>query len=244
MVIPWIRFRNGKRQVLLPLWCYDLCCYVFFPLNWLIATIACRWPSRYSSRNWATDPELAPAKLPKPETDLKILAAAIRARDDTKLSDRDVWCLFDSLPAPKTNDMIGNWRGKVVMTGSWLDVAGRLLEKPLGKLGLVWGKRFFTPYKGDPFIVVKKDTTILPVPVWGNVTMPETGLRGKVGATMVYDNQPWKDYFRVLDDGKSSGRKMMLGNWFSREKNGGWFTLESLPEFDEGVADLLKKSPY
>ena len=50
--------------------------------------------------------------------------------------------------------------------------------------------------------------------------------------------------FRVLDDGKASGRRMMLGNWIAREKNGGWFTLEELPEFDKAIGDLLVRSPY
>ena len=243
-LLPWLRVRAGTASVILPEWLYDLFVFVFFLPNWLIAALAGRFPCRYAARDWPLDPELAPAKRTAPATDLKSLGAAIRLRRSDDLNDGDVWSLFDSLPAPRTNDMIGNWRGKVVFTGSWLDAAGLLLEIPASWLGLEWGKRFFSPYKGDPLIFIAWNRLILPVPAWGNVSMPEINLRGKSGATMTYDHQPWKDHFRILDDGRTSGRRMMLGNWISREKNGGWFTLEELPEIDKAVADLLTRSPY
>ncbi len=243
-LLPWARLRGGTAQVMLPEWLYDLFVFVFYWPNWLIAAVAGRFPCRYASRDWPLDVELAPAKLRAAQRPLKELGQAIRRRENGRLDDIDVWCLFDSLPAPKTNDMIGNWRGKVVLTGSWLDVAALFVETPFSWLGLEWGKRFFSPYKGDPLILLLRERLIVPVPAWGNVSMPELSLRGKTGATMTYDHQPWKDHFRVLDDGKASGRRMMLGNWVSREKNGGWFTLEELPELDKAVADLLKHSPY
>lgn len=231
-------------QVIAPEWLYDLLVYFCWPVNWVIAAMASRFPSRYGADDWPLDPELAPAKRPRTALSQGEMREIIRRRDDTRLIDGDLWALFDLLPGPTANDLMGNWRGKVVRTGSWLDVAGTLLEEPLRAIGIQWGKRFFTPYRGDPFILLFGDSVVLPVPIWGNVSMPEIALRGKLGATMTYDHQPWKDHFRVLDDGKSSGRRMMLGNWMSREKNGGWFTLESLPEFDEQVQDLLVRSPY
>ena len=140
--------------------------------------------------------------------------------------------------------MIGNWREKLIFSSSWLDIGGYVLELPMGRLlGMEWGKRFLTPYKGDPLIFIARNA-LFPMPFWGNVSLPEIALRGKVGATMTYDHRPWKDHFRVLDDGKASGRRMMLGNWIAREKNGGWFTLEELPEVDKAIGDLLVRSPY
>ncbi len=241
--LPWWRASEGAVQVFLPEWLYDLAVLLFFPLNWLITALACRFPSRYAADDWLLDPALAPERLARPSRPLEELAAAVARRDSARLADADLWSLFDSLPAPSTGDMLGNWRGKVVRTGSLLDAAGRLLEAPLNALGVEWGKRFFTPYKGDPFILVLWDALVLPVPVWGNVSMPEIALRGKSGATMTYDHQPWKDHFRVLDDGKASGRRLVLGNWTAREKNGGWFTLEGLPDMDAAVPDLLVKPP-
>lgn len=241
--LPWARIREGSYHVVLPEWLYDLCVLIFFPVNWLIAAIAGRFPSDYAARDWPLDAGLEPSRLPAPGMSLKKMRETIRRRDETRFEDGDVWSLFDTLPAPSTNDMIGNWRGTVLLTGSWLDVAS-LLERPARRLGLEWGKRFFSPYKGDPLIFIVWKRLVFPVPAWGNVSMPEISLRGKSGAAMTYDHQPWKDHFRVLDDGKASGRRMMLGNWISREKNGGWFTLEELPEMDKAVYDLLSKSPY
>lgn len=242
-LLPWARLGGGAVQVVLPEWLYDLCVFIFYPLNWWIAAIAGRSPCAYTANDWPLDPELAPAKLAAPKN-RKGLVESIRRRESARHDDRELWSLFDSLPAPAVNDMIGNWRGKVVLTGSWLDVAYYILELPMGCFGVEWGKRFFSPYKGDPLILIIWKRLIAPVPMWGNVSMPEIGLRGKVGATMTYDHQPWKDHFRVLDDGAASGRRMMLGNWISREKNGGWFTLEELPELSREIEDILIRSPY
>ncbi len=243
-LLPWLRAREGSVHVFCPEWLYDLCVYFLFPVNWCIAAIAARLPCDYAAPDWPLDPELHPSKRPAPTRSLQELRDSIRRRDDALLEDADAWALFDWLPAPTANDMLGNWRGKVVLTGSWLDIAAVALERPLGWLGLEWGKRFLSPYKGDPFIIIVADKIIVPVPCWGNVSMPEINLRGKTGAAMTYDHQPWKDHFRVLDDGKAAGRRMMLGNWISREKNGGWFTLEELPEMNRAVSDLLQRSPY
>lgn len=242
-LLPWIRIRGGTVQITAPEWLYDLLALVFYPINWLIAAIAARAPAPYNRPDWPTDPDLAPDKLPPPTRDLAELSRIVRARDDTRLVDRDVWSLFDSLPAPTTSQVIGNWRGKVVYTGSWLGPAW-LLERPCRALGIQWGKRYFSPYRGDPLIFILWGRIVYPMPLWGNVSLPEIAFRGKCGATMVYDHQPWKDHFRVLDDGRESGRRMLLGNWMSREKLGGWFTLEEAPELDRATADWLVRSPY
>ncbi len=241
-LLPKFRTGAGGAQLLLPEWVYDLCVWLLWPYNWLIAALASRVPIGYTARDWTTDPALAPGRLPA--ADLEALRTKIRARANERVDDVAVWALFDALPAPRTNELLGNWRGKVVLSGSWLDIAGHLLETPFSWIGLGWGKRYFTPHKGDPLVLIVPDKLIFPLPLWGNVSLPEIALRGKVGATMVYDHQPWKDHFRLLDDGKATGRRMLLGNWFSREKNGGWFTLEEMAETREPIADLLVPSPY
>lgn len=242
--VPWMRIRSGTFQVVVPEWIYDLCVLVFFPLNWLIAAIAGRFPVAYAARDWPLDPRLVPAQASEATTGHAELRAAIRSRSKARVGDEDVWSLYDTLRAPLANEMIGNWRGRVVRSGSWLDLAGSLLETPAWWVGCEWGKRFFSPYRGDPLIFIVWNRLVFPVPMWGNVSLPEITLRGKTGAAMTYDHQPWKDHFRVLDDGATSGRRMMLGNWMSREKNGGWFTLEEMPTLDAAVVDLLVRSPY
>lgn len=241
-LLPWVRFGGGTLQIGLPEWLYDLLVLAMFIPNWIIAFLADRFPCDYTSRDWPLDPRLAPDRLPA-IADARALRDTIRRRENTRLLDAEIWKLYDSLPAPTTNDMMGNWRGKVVFSGSWLDWAG-IVEIAARCIGIEWGKRFFTPHRGDPLIFICWKKLIFPVPAWGNVSMPEIQLRGKTGATMTYDHQPWKDHFRILDDGKASGRRMMLGNWFSREKNGGWFTLEELPETNPAIADLIVRSPY
>ena len=236
--LPWARCRAGTCQVVLPEWLYDLLVLAFFPVNWLISLLPSRLPFPYNRGDWALDPELGPGKLPPAAPEL---AATIRARSNQRLADREIWALFDTLPAPTAGQLIGNWRGKVVFSGSWLDLPGYLLEIWLRLVGVEWGKRFFTPYRGDPLIFICWKKIVFPVPMWGSVSLPEISFRGKAGATMTYDHQPWKDHFRVLDDGAVSGRRMLLGNWMVREKMGGWFTLEEKPELDAGMRDLLRK---
>lgn len=238
-LLPWARLGGGRVQLVLPEWCYDLCALLFFPANWLIALLASRFPRPYTAADWTLDPALAPGRLGAPAPGLR---ESLRRRDNAYFDETALWALFDSLPGPSTNAMLGNWQGKVVRSGSWLDPAV-ILEGPLRALGLEWGKRYFTPHRGDPFLLVLWDRVLLPMPIWGNVSVPELNYRGKIGAVMVYDHQPWKDHFRVLDDGAASGRRMLLGNWMSREKNGGWFTLEELPEANRAVQDLLVRAP-
>jgi hypothetical protein len=241
-LLPKCRAGAGGAQFILPEWVYDLAVWMAWPYNWLIAALASRTPIGYTARDWTLDPALAPGKLPASE--LEGLRAKLRARTRERLDDVLVWALFDSLPGPRGNELLGNWRGKVVLTGSWLDIAGHLLETPFSWIGVSWGKRYFTPHKGDPLVLIIPDKLIFPVPLWGNVSVREMTIRGGAGAAMVYDHQPWVDHFRVLDDGKASGKPMLLGNWFTREKNGGWFTLEAMPETNEPVSDLFVAASY
>ena len=236
-LLPWLRIRGGTLHLPLPEWCYALCGFVCFPLNWVLGALPARFPSPYGRRDFALDPALAPGRLGPPAMELAALSAVIRRRDDTRLADDDLWRLFDSLPAPTCNDLLGNWRGKVIATGGWLDVARVLAERPVRWIGWDWGKRFFTPYRGDPLVFILWSRAIVPWPMLGSVSLPEIRFRGVSSAAMTYDLQPWKDHFRTLDDGRASGRRMMLGNWMSREKNGGWFTLEELPRMNAATSD-------
>jgi len=104
--------------------------------------------------------------------------------------------------------------------------------QPVRLLGLKWGKRYLTPYVGDPLCCTFLDRLHIPQPLWGNVGMHSISYRGRSFATMAYDHQPWHDYFAVLDDGAESGQLQLLGLWCHREKCGGWFTLTQLPDVD------------
>jgi len=149
-------------------------------------------------------------------------------------NENELMQLFDTLPPAVNSDMLCNWRGRVVHTGSLLDVVNHTLGQ-LERIGWRWGKRYRSNYIGDPLVLNIWNVLIVPVPVWGNVSLPMIEYRNKVNATMVYDNQPWQDYFRVLDDGRETGKKMLLGIWSSHEKVGGWFTLEQSDALDKST---------
>jgi hypothetical protein len=234
--------RDWRVVVYCPEWFYKLVALVFSPTNWLITFIASRIPFR-SQPDWALDSRLAPGKFSSLSVaKLEELKAKIRQRTRERFDERDVMQLFDSCPAASAEEMLCNWRGKVLHTGSMLDLVDNTIGH-LDKLGLQWGKRYRSIYTGDPLMLNFLNRLVFPVPVWGNVSLPSILYRGKVNATMVYDHQPWQDYFRVLHDGRDGGKKMMLGIWSSHEKIGGWFTLEALPEIDVAtrVVHLLQK---
>jgi hypothetical protein len=113
---------------------------------------------------------------------------------------------------------------------SVLDLAEWFLVRPLQMLGFNWGKRYRSQHVGDPLLLNWFKTFYFPIPVWGNVCMTDMSWRGTNTGTMNYDQQNWKDYFRVLEHDEASKRLVLLGVWTSWEKAGGWFTLTWDPE--------------
>merc|ERR1712062_603287 len=93
--------------------------------------------------------------------------------------------------------MFGHFRGRIVRSRSWLDYVdyGMII---LNTLGINWGKRYRSPYVGDPLVYNLWNRLVFPVPIWGNVSIPVTGYRKGSGVTMTYDCQPWQDHFRML----------------------------------------------
>jgi len=230
---------DGRVVVYAPDWFYKLMCLVFWPTNWIITFVTSRaLILKQNKPDWPLDPALTPAKLraATPEQ-LATIKATLRLRTRDKFDENQLMQLFDSLPGPRAEDMLCNFRGKVVHTGSLLDVVDDTLGR-LDLLGLGWGKRYRSQFIGDPLVFNFWDRIFVPVPVWGNVGLPEIQYRGKVNATMVYDYQPWQDHFRVLSDGSDGGKRMILGLWASHEKIGGWFTLEALGICDRATAHM------
>jgi len=109
-----------------------------------------------------------------------------------------------------------------------LDVAEWLLIRPLKLLGFNWGKRYRTADKGDPLLIRWMDKVYFPLPAWGNVGMTDIRWRGVTTATMNYDHQAWKDYFKLLSN--DDGTVVLLGVWTHKHIAGGWFTLTLDPD--------------
>merc|ERR1712241_1243828 len=80
--------------------------------------------------------------------------------------------LFDSLPPASPEQLIGRaWRGRVIRTGRFLDLPDMFMIQPARLLGFKWGKRYLTPYIGDPLCYTFFDRVHIPQPLWGNVGM-------------------------------------------------------------------------
>jgi hypothetical protein len=138
--------------------------------------------------------------------------------------------LFDSLPAIASADMLDKtWNGKIVRTnGSVLDLAEWIFVRPLAALGINWGKRYRTQHVGDPLLFRWANKVYFPVPLWGNVANVNISWRGVNTATMNYDHQPWRDFFRVLSQPtpqSPDAPTVLLGVWTHKDRAGGWFTL-------------------
>jgi len=232
---------SGWKLVLyFPQWFYQVVTFFFSPINWIISFLAARVPF-YKRRlpDYDLNPHLSPRNLLASISKEQIEEVSEKIRTGSKdyLDERVVMSLFDSLPPISNEDMLKNWSGNIVRTGSLLDLVDVLL-KPVWALGLRWGKRYRSPHIGDPLLFNLWNTFYFPVPVWGNVSIPNIAYRGKVTATMVYDHWPWMDYFRVLEEGGRGEKKMLLGVWTAHEKIGGWFTLTENTSLNKATASF------
>lgn len=217
-----MRISNGRAIMFYPPFVYDLAQFVMFPVNALICGLCHVQPSTsiWNEANFKTQDVSGSGKS------LDTLKREILSQQDIAYNEQDLVRLYDSLPAVNAqDDLIGNtWKGRILRTNqSVLDLAEWAVVRPLTKLGFNWGKRYRTADKGDPLLFNWNRRIFVPVPIWGNVGMTDIRWRGVSTATMNYDHQPWKDYFKLLSD--ENGRKVLLGVWTHKHIAGGWFTL-------------------
>ena len=213
---------NNRAVVFLPPVVYDFVQLALFPLNYLIGGL-CHLQPGESVWNEGYNKTKA---LKGSGKALEQIANEILEHQDVAYSEEDLVRLYDSLPAVAAEtDLVGRaWKGKILRTNaSVLDVAEWLLIRPLSLLGLNWGKRYRTENIGDPLLINWNEMVYVPVPAWGNVGMIDIKWRGTSTATMNYDHQPWKDYFKLLSD--KDGKIVLLGVWTHKHIAGGWFTL-------------------
>ena len=217
-----MRISNNRAVLFFPPVAYDLVQLALFPLNYAIGGMCYLQPDKsvWNGQDFASQDVSGSGKL------LDELKREILSRADVAYNEQDLVRLYDALPAVSAGkDLIGRtWKGKILRTNrSVLDLAEWAIVRPLTKLGLAWGKRYRTADKGDPLLVNWKDRLVTPIPFWGNVGMADIRWRGETTATMNYDHQPWKDYFKLLSD--DNGRVVLLGVWTHKHIAGGWFTL-------------------
>ena len=213
---------QSKLVINLPGFVYDVAQWLAFPLNFLISCMCYLQPKK-SVWNEANSKDLKLEGSGKPLDQIK---NEILEQQDIAYNEEDLVRLDDSLPNLNAKqDLVGRaWQGKVLRTNaSVLDLAEWFVVRPLSLLGIRWGKRYRTQHQGDPLLFRWFDKLYFPIPIWGNVGMTDIRWREEATATMNYDHQPWKDYFKVLTS--EDGKMVLLGIWTHKHIAGGWFTL-------------------
>lgn len=119
--------------------------------------------------------------------------------------------LYDQLEPVDIDFMIGTWKGGKFDAGKSPD--------PINW----YGKRFNSANNAEPLLARKPDGTIYSFDKWGMAQLREVKFRGKVSASLIYDNKPIMDYFRKIDDDTLLGLGEMKGNltfffYLTREK--------------------------
>ncbi|MEN9429705.1 MAG: hypothetical protein RJA86_564 [Pseudomonadota bacterium] len=221
------------RVLFYPSAVYHLAQFVTFPINCVINGLCYLQPSK---SEWNED-GFEQQQLLGSGKSLEQIKAEILSESNIIYNEEDLVRLYDALPnANAKTDLVNRtWNGKILRTnGSVLDLAELAIIKPLSLLGVKWGKRYRTQHQGDPLLFRWADKFYFPIPIWGNVGMTDIRWRGQATATMNYDHQPWKDYFKVLSN--EQGHIVLLGVWTHRHIAGGWFTLtlnETVPTHPE-----------
>lgn len=197
-----------------------------FILNFLVEYQNLLYPKNKLIK-WDHDENYTVDKLKnrKSKDELETIKQQILNREVITFDEVDLYQLFDTLEPAKNSYVVGKtYRGSIVRSNCYLDIVDVILVKPLEALGFNWGKRYRNDYTGDPLLLSYNQKAWAPIPAWGNVSVREINYREQVQSTMVYDHQPWMDYFRHLGT-TPDGQHMMLGLWSSHALNGGFFTL-------------------
>jgi hypothetical protein len=96
--------------------------------------------------------------------------------------------MFDRLGTVSADFMLGTWKG------------GRF-DGGAGPDPISWyGKRFVSATHVEPLLCHAADGTIYSYDKLGLAQLREVGFKGKVSASLIYDQQPIMDYFRKVTD--------------------------------------------
>lgn len=113
--------------------------------------------------------------------------------------------LFSQLEPVSVDSMIGLWRVAAFGRSPDDPIAVPPDPGPLPQregLGMrkLYGKRFVTRDDAEPIVCRAEDGSLVASVDFGVARLRELSFRGTSSAGMVYDTQPWIDYFRKLDD--------------------------------------------
>ncbi len=146
-------------------------------------------------------------------------------RSKTFNEQKDAFHLFDSLPTVPVEFMMGMWKGSGFCTGHTMDGAletfnwyGKSFEDPENVHPLVFQSFTKKLFKVNPILMPVRLATLIPSKnLWplkylflsvrflfqtskSKARVRLTEYRGKVSATMMYDQLPINDVFRKVDD--------------------------------------------
>lgn len=113
--------------------------------------------------------------------------------------------LFSELEPVSVEAMLGLWRVASLGGKARERIAAQPAAGPLPRregLGMtnLYGKRFVSRDEAEPIVVTLDDGSLAASTDFGVSRLRELAFRGVTSAGMVYDQQPWIDYFRALDD--------------------------------------------
>ena len=113
--------------------------------------------------------------------------------------------LFSQLEPVSVDSMIGLWRVAAFGRAPRDPIAvppgpGALRQHQGIGMRKLYGKRFVTRDDAEPIVCRDEDGSLVASVDFGVARLRELSFRGTSSAGMVYDTQPWIDYFRKLDD--------------------------------------------
>ncbi len=113
--------------------------------------------------------------------------------------------LFSQLDPVSVDSVIGLWRVVAFGRAPRDPIAVQPDPGPLPQqkgLGMrkLYGKRFVTRDDAEPIVCLAEDGSLVASVDFGVARLRELSFRGISSAGMVYDQQPWIDYFRKLDN--------------------------------------------
>lgn len=114
--------------------------------------------------------------------------------------------LFSQLEPVSVDSMIGLWRVAAFGRAPHdpIDIPpgpGALPQREGLGMRKLYGKRFVTRDDAEPIVCRDENGSLVASVDFGVARLRELSFRGTPSAGMVYDTQPWIDYFRKLDDG-------------------------------------------
>lgn len=122
-----------------------------------------------------------------------------------KVDFKSLEAFFDTLPEITNNEILGEWKGGYITSGSIIDLS----LKSYGFYGWI-GKHFTTENKVKA-LMHQLFGLKFNIPIIGNARIREVRFRDKVSTGMIYNHLPIIDHFRRVDENTLMGAMDLKG---------------------------------